>query len=61
MDLLRGISNEYIKQNIIVAVLRKANFHSFDICRSIKTNYEKKEDLGEKLSETLIFPKLSSC
>ena len=28
---LRLIFNEYIKQNIIMAVLRKANFHSVDV------------------------------
>ena len=30
---LHIIFNEYIKQNIIMAVLRKANFHLVDICR----------------------------
>ena len=34
--LLWGIFNEYIKQNIIMALLRKANFHSVDICRMLK-------------------------
>ena len=32
-----GIFKEYIKQNIIMAVLEKANFHSVDICRLIKS------------------------
>ena len=31
-----GIFNEYFKQNIITAVLRKANAHSVAICRLIK-------------------------
>ena len=33
--LLWGIFKEYIKQNIITAVLRKANAHSVVICRLI--------------------------
>ena len=39
--LLCGIFNEYIKQNIM-AVLRKANFHSVDICRLMKNQSCKK-------------------
>ena len=31
-----GIFKEYIKQNIITAMLRKANAHSVVICRLIK-------------------------
>ena len=31
-----GIFKEYLKQNIITAVLRKANAHSVAICRLIK-------------------------
>ena len=34
--LLWGIFKEYIKQNIIIAVLRKTNFHSIVIRRLIK-------------------------
>ena len=34
--LLWEIFKEYIKQNIIMAVLRKANSHSVAICRLIK-------------------------
>ena len=34
--LLGGIFKEYIKQNIIMAVLRKAHSHSVFICRLIK-------------------------
>ena len=34
--VLWGIFTEYIKQNIIMAVLRKANSHSVVICRLIK-------------------------
>ena len=33
---LLGIFKEYIKQNIIMAVLRKTNLHSLVICRLIK-------------------------
>ena len=33
--LLTGKFNEYFKQNIIMAELKKANFHSVDICKSI--------------------------
>ena len=38
-----------------MAVLRNANSHSVDFCRLIK------EDQGEKLIQTLIFPKLPSA
>ena len=31
-----GIFKEYLKQNVITAVLIKANTHSFVICRLIK-------------------------
>ena len=31
-----GVFKEYLKQNIIMAVLRKANAHSVVICRLIK-------------------------
>ena len=34
--VLWGIFKEYIKQNIIMAVLRKTNSHSVVICRLIK-------------------------
>ena len=34
--------NEYMKQNIITAVLRKANFHSVYICRLMKNQSCKK-------------------
>ena len=40
--LLRGIFNEYMKQNIIMAVLRKENFNSVDICRVMKNQSSKK-------------------
>ena len=39
---LRIIFNEYVKRNIIMAVLRKANFHSVDICRLMKNQSCKK-------------------
>ena len=34
--LLWGIFNQYTKQNVIMAKLRKANFYAVDICRSMK-------------------------
>ena len=40
--LLSGIFNEYIKQNIIMAELKKASFHSDDICRLMKNQSCKK-------------------
>ena len=46
--LLWGIFKEYIKENIIMTVLRKANSHSVDICRFIKNKYVK-EDPRRKL------------
>ena len=33
---MRGFDEEHLKHNIIMAVLRKANAHSFVICRFIK-------------------------
>ena len=54
--LLWGIFKEYIKQNIIMAGLGKANFHSVDICRLIKNNIKKEQ--GGKLIQTLILAKL---
>ena len=55
-----GISKEYNKQNITMAVLRKANSHSVVIGRLIKKYIKQKKIQGEKLIQTLIFPKLSS-
>ena len=46
--LLWGIFKEYIKQNIIMAVLRKANALSLVICRLIKKINNVKEDPEEK-------------
>ena len=34
--LLLGIFNDYIKQNMIMTVLQKYNYHSVDICRLMK-------------------------
>ena len=51
--LLWGIFNKYIKQNIIMAELRKANFHSVDIFKLIK-NQSCKKDQGEKLIQTQV-------
>ena len=51
----------YIKQNIVIAMLRKANAHSVDICKLIKKINNVKEDPGRKtdlnfdFSQTLIF------
>ena len=52
------ISKEYIKHNIIMAVLRKANSHSVAICRLIKETIMYQ---GEKLIQALIFIKLPSA
>ena len=49
-----------MKQNIIMAVLRKANYHSLDICKLMKIQSCKK-DKAEKLIQTLIFSKQPSC
>ena len=35
-SLLWGVFNEYIKQNVIIAVLRKTNFHLDDICQLMR-------------------------
>ena len=34
---------EYVKKNIIMVDLRKANSHSVDICRSMETNDVRKD------------------
>ena len=48
--LLWGIFKEYLKQNIITAVLRKANAHSVVICRLIKKSIiQMKSDPREKI------------
>ena len=57
--VLRGIFKEYIKQNIIMAVLRKANSHSVAICRLIKKNQYRKRWSKEKNWLKLWF--FSSC
>ena len=55
--VLWGIFREYIKQNIIMVVLRKANSLSAVTCRLIKKSIMYQ---GEKLNQTLIFPKLAT-
>ena len=40
-----------MKQNIIMAVLTKANLHSVDICRLIKKTNNVKEGQREKLTQ----------
>ena len=57
--LITVLFNEYIKQNIIMTELRKANFDSLDIWRLIKNQSCKKR--SRKLIQTLIFSKLPSC
>ena len=44
---LHIILNKYIKQNIIMAVLIKASFHSVDICKLIKNQSCKKSSKRE--------------
>ena len=53
--LLWGIFKEYIKQTIIIAELRKGNFHSGDICRLIKNQFCKKGSMRETDSNLNIF------
>ena len=56
------IFKEYIKQNIIMAVLRKANFHSVAICRLIKKSNTVKDDPRRKTDfQSLVFLKLPSA
>ena len=52
--LLWRTFKEYIKQNIIMEVLGKTNFHSFDICRLIKNQSCKKGSRREMI-QNLIF------
>ena len=47
--------NKYIKRNIVMTMLRKANFA--DWWKAIKV----KEDQGEKLIQNLIFFQASKC
>ena len=49
---LWGMFNEYIKQNIVMVVLRKANIHSVYICRLMK-NQSCKKGQGEKRIQNL--------
>ena len=44
--------NKYIKQNIVMVVLRKANIHSVYICRLMK-NQSCKKIQGEKRIQNL--------
>ena len=57
--VLWGIFKEYIKQNIIMAVLRKANSHSVAICRLIKKINTVKDDPRRKTDSNFWF--FSSC
>ena len=52
---------EYIKQNIIMVVLRKANSHSVVIFTLIKQSVIKKMIQRKKLIQALIFAKLPSA
>ena len=56
------VFKEYMKQNIFMAVLGKVHSHSVVICRLTKKSMVwKKIHEGEKLIQTLIFPKLLSA
>ena len=46
---------KYIKQNIIMTVLSKTNFHLVDICRLIKNQSCKKISRRKKLIQTFTF------
>ena len=59
--VLWGIFKEYIKQNIIVAVLRKSHSHSVVICRLIKKANNVKEDPRRKTDSNLDFSQLLSA
>ena len=55
-----GIFKEYLKQNIIMAVLRKANAHSIVISRLIKKSITQiKIDPEEKLIQTALLMSFS--
>ena len=58
MGFMWGIFKEYIKQKVIMVVLRKANAHSVSMCRSINKSITYNKIQGERLIQTLIFPKL---
>ena len=54
--LLWGIFKEYIKQNIVMAVLRKANAHLVVICRLIKkSTMQTKKDPRRKTDSDFDF------
>ena len=57
--LLRRIYKKYIKQNIIMAVLRKANSHSVVIYRLTKKINNVKEDLRIKTDSNFDFSQAS--
>ena len=54
--VLWGIFKKYIKQNIIMAVLRTANSHSVAICRLIKKVITAKDDPRRKIDSNFGFP-----
>ena len=58
--LLWGIFHEYIEQNIITEVLRKAIFHSADICKLMQ-NQSCKKDQRATLIQIFIVFRLWSC
>ena len=53
--LLWGIFKKYIKQNIIMAVLRKANSYSVADWKAMKNNHENQGDIVLKMFFTFIF------
>ena len=59
--VLRGIFNEYIKQNIIMAVLRKSNSHSIVICRLRSKINNEKEDPRRKTTQIFGFSQAAQC
>ena len=54
-ELSRGKNDGFWLPQNIMAVLRKANSHSVDICRLIKIN-DLKEDQGGNLFKLWFFP-----
>ena len=59
--LLWGIFKEYIKQNIIMAVLRKTLSHSVVICRLTKKIDNVKEDQRRKTDSNFDFSLAAQC
>ena len=60
-SVLWGIFKEYIKENVIMAVSRKANSHPIVISRLIKNINNVKEDPGRKTDSNFNFSQATPC